>query len=154
MKEADEDNKGRSEARPPTGLEDLRVNVKYKLSGLWAAVMFIFIYVDHLALFIPGLLEDIITGDFPLGSQGMLWAAMVMMTIPALMIFLSLELRADINRRLNIVVGVVYFIIVLSNTVGETWAFYAFGSLVEAGLLFLIIWNAWNWPVREIAARK
>ena len=46
-----------------TILEDVKVNVKIKLSGLWVANLFLFIYVDYFGLFIPGVMEKIIEGE-------------------------------------------------------------------------------------------
>jgi len=43
-------------------LEDPKVNIKTKLSGLWVAVVFLFIYVDYFSLFVPGVLEKMIEG--------------------------------------------------------------------------------------------
>jgi hypothetical protein len=43
-------------------LVDVKIDVKYKLSVLWASIMFLYLYVDHFALFIPGVIEDIVEG--------------------------------------------------------------------------------------------
>jgi hypothetical protein len=84
-------------------------------------------------------------GPFP-ATQGSLLAAMALMTIPSLMVFLSLALPARANRWTNIIVGILYIVVVVGNTVGESWAFYIFGSVVEAVLLALAVWYAWKWP--------
>jgi len=39
-----------------TEMEDVKINVKFKLSALWAAVMFLYVYADIKALFRPGIL--------------------------------------------------------------------------------------------------
>jgi hypothetical protein len=44
-------------------LVDVKVNVKIKLAALWATVMFLYIYVDHFALFELGIIETIIAGE-------------------------------------------------------------------------------------------
>ena len=44
-------------------------------------------------------------GPFPT-TQGALLTAMILMTIPTLMIFLSLTLKAQANRWTNIIVGI------------------------------------------------
>jgi hypothetical protein len=62
------------------------------------------------------------------------------------MVFLSLALPARVNRWTNVVVGIVYILVVLGNIVGETWAYYIFGSVVEVALLALAVWYAWKWP--------
>ena len=40
--------------------EDVKINVKIKLSALWIAVMFLYVYADFKALLQPGLIELII----------------------------------------------------------------------------------------------
>ena len=43
-------------------LEDIKVNVKLKLAALWTSFMFLYIYVDYFALYMPGKIEDILKG--------------------------------------------------------------------------------------------
>ena len=35
-------------------LEDIRVPTRYKLSAMWASVMFCYIYADYFGLYVPG----------------------------------------------------------------------------------------------------
>jgi hypothetical protein len=129
-------------------LQETRVNTKLELSALWAALMFLYIYVDHFALFLPGVLEDAIAGEvggFQV-TQTWLVAAMALMTIPSLMIPMSLFLKAKASRRANIVAGAVYALVVIGNTIGESWIYYIGASVVEFGLLVVIVWTAWTWP--------
>jgi hypothetical protein len=79
-------------------------------------------------------------------TQGSLLSAMVLMAIPSLMIVLSLVLKAKANRWTNIVVGILYILVVIGNTVGESWVFYILGSIVEVVLLALVVWYAFKWP--------
>ena len=140
-----------SNRKTTTILEDAKINVKIKLSALWVAVMFLFIYVDYFGLFKPGLIENVIAGEVA-GlqiTQVFLLAAMTLMTIPSLMIFLSLTLKAKANRWTNIIVGILHIVIVLRFAIGESWAFYIFGTIVEVVLLSLIVWYAWKWPKQE-----
>ena len=51
-----------SEKKAATILEDVKINVKIKISILWATLMFIYIYVDIFRFFQPGELENIIAG--------------------------------------------------------------------------------------------
>ena len=66
-------------------MEDIKVSVKLKLAALWASFMFLYIYVDYFALYMPGKIEDMLTGRvFVLDiSQGFLLAALASVTIPA-----------------------------------------------------------------------
>jgi len=71
---------------------------------------------------------------------------MIMMTIPSLMVFLSLTLKAKANRWTNIIMGILHIAIAIGNVIGETWAYYIFGGIVEVVLLSLIVRYAWKWP--------
>jgi hypothetical protein len=129
-------------------LEELRIPTQVKLAGLWATVMFMYVYVDIIGFFKPGLIEDILVGKvwvFDITQTWML-SSVMLMTIPALMVFLSLALPAKANRYTNISLGAVYIFIALGLAAGETHAYYIFGSVVEAVLLSLIVWIAWKWP--------
>jgi len=133
--------------------EDPKINIKLKLSGLWIASMFLFLYVDLFGFFIPGFTEKVIAGEvghtgIPI-TQGFLLAVIILMMIPSLMIFLSLTLQAKANRWTNIVVGILKIVAVVGGMIGESWIYYIFASVVELVLLSLIIWYAWTWPKLE-----
>ena len=133
-------------------LEDIKVPVKLKLAALWASVMFVYVYVDILGLFKPGFIEDILAGvvwEFEITQT---WAvgALVLMTIPSLMVFLSLALPARANRWTNIVVAALYVPVSIFNVIGEAWVFYFWSAvIVEVALLALVIRYAWTWPAAE-----
>jgi hypothetical protein len=129
-------------------LEDIKVNVKLKLAGLWATVMFVYVYVDIIGFFKPGVIEDILAGKVWELEITQAWAlgALILLTIPSLMVFLSLALPAKVNRWTNIIVATLYIVVSIGNSIGEPWAFIIFGSVVEVVLLSLIIWYAWKWP--------
>ena len=133
---------------PQNALEDIQVSVKLKLAALWASFMFLYIYVDYFALYMPDKIKDIMTGIvfvFDI-TQGFLLAALASVTIPALMIFLSAELPAKVNRWANIIIAAVYIPYTLFNLAGEAWTHMVFGAVVEVVLLCLIIRYAWKWP--------
>ena len=71
------------------------------------------------------------------------------MTIPSLMVFLSLALPAKANRWTNIIVGILYIFVMLGSAIGVSWFYYIFGSIVEVVLFLLIVWYAWKWPKQE-----
>lgn len=131
--------------------EDIKVSLKLKLALLWASFMFLYIYVDYFALYMPGKIDDILKGKvfvFDI-TEGFLLAALVSVTIPALMIFLSIALPARINRWANITIATVYIPYTLFNLAGEAWMHMVFGAVVEVVLLCLIIRYAWKWPCVE-----
>jgi len=130
-----------------TNLEDVKVNIKMKLSALWVVLMFLYVYADIFKLFMPGEIERIISGrQGPVPTtQGSLLTASVLMIFPAVMIFLSLVLRPQVNRWANIILGVLYTFVNISNLIGETWAFYVLFGIVEIALTALIVGYAWKW---------
>ena len=130
-----------------TEMEDVKINVKMKISALWAALMLLYIYGDIFSLYRPGQLEEMMSGrmgPFPV-TQGSLLAASLLMVIPAVMVFLSLTVKPNVNRWANIILGVLYTFVNISNLVGETWVFYIFSGLVEIVLTILIVGYAWKW---------
>lgn len=137
-----------SQKVPQKALEDIKLNVKLKLATLWASFMFLYIYVDYFHLYMPGALEDMLAGKvfiFEI-TQAFLLVVLATVTIPALMIFLSVALPAKVNRCTNIIVATVYIPYTLFNLVGEAWMHMVFGAIVEVVLLLLVIWYAWKWP--------
>jgi Family of unknown function (DUF6326) len=136
-------------------LEDFKVSLKLKLATLWASLMFLYIYVDYFHLYMPGKIGDIQTGKvfvFDI-TQGFLLAALASLTIPALMIFLSVALPAKVNRCANVIIAAVYIPYTLFNLAGEAWMHMVFGAAVEVVLLCLIIRYAWKWPRVETGSR-
>ncbi|MHA1996117.1 MAG: DUF6326 family protein [Candidatus Hodarchaeales archaeon] len=136
-------------------LEDVQINVKIKLSALWAAMMFCYVYADVFGFYIPGFISEIIAGEAPVGSQLSLLGAAILMVIPSVMVFLSLTLKAKVNRWANIIVGIVYtgvnflvnFLLDLISL--EPNAYYILYAIVEVVLTVLIVWYAWKWPTQE-----
>ena len=130
---------------------DGQIPVQVKLSALWAALMFLYIYADIFSLYKPGQIEEVMAGRMgPLPvTQGSLLAASIMMLFPAFMVFLSLALKPRVARWANIILGVLYTAVNIGNLVGETWAFYIFFGLVEMALTLLIVGYAWKWRSSE-----
>jgi hypothetical protein len=135
-----------------TKLEDMKINVKMKLAALWASFMFLYIYVDYFHLYMPGSIKEILAGKMYVFdiTQVALLIGLVSVTIPAVMIFLSVALSAEVNRRTNIIAAAVYIPYTLFNLAGEAWIHMFFGAAVEVVLLLLIIRYAWKWPKQEI----
>ena len=134
-------------------LEDVIINVKFKLSALWVTLMFFYLYADVLTFYQPGALEEIIAGK--LGgvqiNQAFSLTAAIVMAIPSVMVFLSLTLKAKANRWTNIIVGI-YSAGLLLVTVLLAKAFdphYILYDIIEAVLIALILWYAWKWPKQE-----
>jgi len=132
-------------------LEDIKINLKLKLATMWASFMLLYIYIDYLHLYMPGKIEDILKGrvyKFDI-TEGFLIVATVSMTIPALMIFLSVALPAKINRWVNIIIATMYIPYMLFNLAGEAWIHMVIAAIVEVVLLCFIIRCAFKWPRTE-----
>jgi len=137
-----------TQTTPKNTLEDIKVSLKLKLASLWASFMFLYIYVDYFHLYMPGSIKDILAGKvfvFDI-SYVFLLIAMILVTIPTLMIFLSVFLPAGVNRWTNIIVAAVFIPYMLFNLAGEAWVHMYFAAAVEVFLLCLIIRYAWKWP--------
>ena len=128
-----------------------KIPAQMKLSALWAALMFLYVYADIFSLYRPGQIEEVMAGQmgpFPV-TQGSLLTAAILMLIPALMVFLSLALKPVVARWANIILGLLYTVVNIGNLVGETWAFYILFGLVEVALTLLIVGYAWKWRNAE-----
>ena len=131
-------------------LDDLKVHVKLKLSALWAALMFCYVYGDYFGLYVPGKLQGMLDGSGPIGpvSQGTLVATSILLAVPGVMVFLSLVLPPRLDRWLNIILGAFYITIVLMTMPGA-WDFYILMGFIEIVLTALIVYYAWSWPRRS-----
>jgi hypothetical protein len=127
------------------------VGVKVKLAGLWAAMMLLYVYADILSFFRPGEIADIESGKLgPFDvSQSSLVIASLIVILPALMIALSLMLRASVNRPANLALGLLFTLVNVANLIGESWVYYFLFGLLEIALSLTIVATAWNWPRRD-----
>jgi hypothetical protein len=130
-------------------LHDTPAPVRARLAAAWTSFMFFYIYVDHLHLYEPGAVEDILAGvvfEFDI-SQTFVVTALTIVGVPALMILLSMALPARANRMLNLVVASLCIPIAVFNLIGASWPyFYGLGVAVEVGILAYILRSAWTWP--------
>jgi hypothetical protein len=129
-------------------LDEQKVSVRVKLAALWTSFMFLYIYVDYFALYMPGKIEDILNGrvyTFDI-TQGFIFTALFLAIIPMLMIFLSVVLRARANRLTNMIVATALVPYMLFNLAGEAWPHMILAAVVEVALLALIFRYAKKWP--------
>jgi len=119
------------------------VDVRIKLSALWAALMLTYLLGDVLRIF---------SGDFQAGeiggkqvSQGLYLGMAALLVIPAVMVFLSVTLPDKANRWTNIVVPIFFFVFNLIGLPTYPSAYDKF--LIVVGLAFnvLAVWYAWRW---------
>ena len=121
------------------------VDVRIILSALWVAAMFLYQQGDVQRLYSG----DFVPGETDLGkmiSPEMLWMiSAITMTIPVVMVVLSLTLNRPVNRWANIVIGMFYTGYGLIGVTKYPSAYDRF--LIFAGIVFtaLIVWYAWRW---------
>lgn len=135
----------------PDLLEGPPIPMQAKLAAAWTSVMFLYIYVDYFHLYKPGALDEIMAGvvfAFDI-SPALVTVFLALVAIPALMVMLSMTLRARANRALNLVVASLYVPVTVFNAVGESWqwaSFYVLSIGLELLLLAAILRFAWTWP--------
>lgn len=128
--------------------EDVKVNIKIILSGLWAAVTLCYLYGDYFELYVPNKAKGLVEGSNLLDTPVKLFTAAFALSLPAVMVFLSLILKPQINRALNIILGIFFTAIMLLIAVTSltAWrAFYVFLALLESLITILIVIYAWRW---------
>lgn len=132
-------------------LDSAPITVQAKLAAAWTSFMFLYVYVDVIGFYKPGVLVDIQNGfvwEFEV-SAALLTTFLVTVSIPALMVVLSTALPARANRITNLVVASLYIPYSLVNALGETWewaAYYGIAIALEVLLLAAILRWAWAWP--------
>lgn len=133
-------------------LENPKVNIKIKLAALWTATTFCYLYGDYFELYTPGKVDSLISGENVLNSPMILFIASIILAIPPLMIFLSLVLKPQMNRILNIGFGLLFTVMMVLIAIGSLtpwYTFYVFLAIVESILTAIIVWYAWKWPKKS-----
>ena len=135
----------------PNLLANPPIPVQARLAAAWTSFMFLYVYVDVLNFYKPGVVSGILNGliwKFDI-SATLLTIFLVSVSIPALMVVLSLTLTAPANRAANLVVAsllIPYSVFNAAGTTPEWAAFYGISIGVEVLLLAFILRSAWTWP--------
>lgn len=135
----------------PNTLDNRRIPVQAKLAAAWTSFMFLYVYVDVLNFYKPGVVDGILNGlvwRFDI-SPALLTVFLVSVSIPAVMVMLSMTLPDRANRVTNLVVASLLIPYSIFNAAGTTWewiAFYAISIGIEVLLLAFILRSAWVWP--------
>jgi hypothetical protein len=117
------------------------IDPKVKLSLLWVFVILNIAYADILSLMDPtSPIRETMTGA-PLPAGGLIAGAVLMETSIA-MVILSWILNYKVNRWVNIVIGALNILAIVT---GGHGLYYAFFATVEVVSILLIIWFAWKW---------
>jgi len=134
-------------------LEDFKINIKLKISALWISVTLCYLYGDYFELYVPQKTAGLVSGENLLNSPQKLLMAAVLLSIPALMVCLSLVLNPRTSRFLNIIFGFLFtgIMLLIAFTSLVPWkAFYVFLALVESTITAMIIFYAWKWPRQDL----
>lgn len=140
------------------GLSDTKLDIKIKLSALWISLMFLFVYADLKAMYQTGSIEAIIKGEIigmKINDMFLLCSA-ILMSIPAIMIFLSIFLKPKLNRIFNVIFPLL-FVIVNTGTYfapGKVWWYYIYFTSLEYLICILIILITLKWPKTEIKQQQ
>ena len=137
--------------KTPSPWGDPPIPVQAKLAAAWTSLMFLVIYIDYFHLYQPGEIDEIRGGDiFAFEISGTLMSIFfALITIPTLMVLLSLTLPARVNRATNLVVASLFIPISVFNAAGASWDwafYYALTIGVEVLILAFILRSAWTWP--------
>ena len=130
-------------------LDDRQMPVRAKLAAAWTSFMFLYVYVDILGLYKPGVIDDILVGvvwEFDI-SQSWATGALALMAVPLLMVLLSMTLPPRTNRVTNLVVAAIYVPVSVGNVIGESWtSFFGLAVALEVTVLAFVLRSAWIWP--------
>lgn len=129
-------------------LEDIKINIKIKLSALWASVTFFYIYGDYFELYVPDKVQGMINGNSMLDSPVKLFTASLLLAIPASMVCLSIILKPSVNRWLNLIAGIFFtgvMLLIALTSFSEWRVFYVFYAIIESILTSIIVLYAWKW---------
>ena len=130
-------------------LEKQPASVRTKLAAAWTSFMFLYIYVDYLTLYNPGVFEDILNGvvwklDI---TQAFVVGSLALVAVPIFMVLPSTTLPARACRIITLGVASLYVPVSIFNVVDESWTYYfGLGAALEVAILALIIRTAWPWP--------
>lgn len=135
---------------PKSSGQDLQIPVQAKLAAAWASFEFLYVYVDILNFYKPGVVKGILDGlvwKFQV-SPPLLTVMLASVAIPAMMVWLSMTLPKRVNRAVNLVVATLLIPYSMFNAVGAKWewaAFYGLSIGLEVLLLAFILRSVWNW---------
>ena len=135
----------------PKMLHTPPVPVQAKLAAAWTSFMFLYVYVDILNFYKPGVIDGIHNGlvwQFDI-SPTLLTVFLVSVSIPAAMVILSMTLPARANRATNLVIASLLIPYSVFNAAGATWewaGFYGISIGLEVLLLGFILRSARRWP--------
>lgn len=112
------------------------------LSGLWVACMLTYLLGDVLRIFSGDFPNTMSTAKF---TKGMWLGIAVLMVIPIIMVVLALILDQPVNRWVNIIAAVFFFIFNLIGLPTYPSAYDKFLLVVSMVFNVMTVVYAWNW---------
>jgi hypothetical protein len=131
------------------------VDIRIKLSALWAARMLSGLQGDSTRLHDPVAMKEIMAGTSAVRVTSELLLMMsLIFAVPIFMSCLSLTLKDPSNRWANRVIGVLFalFDLVFLGLVlfsGGPFGYEAVWSFVYPTFTASVVWYAWRWPKKE-----
>jgi len=128
-------------------------DVKIKLAVLWLFVAVSMSAVVSVMFMVPGVIDEVrgeeIAG-MKIGHELLLVMAITYYLVPLVMAVLSVTLKDSTNRRVNIIVGIVYtgyiLIELISNIVTVAYPYAILMDISAVVAAALIAWYAYKWP--------
>lgn len=113
------------------------------LSGVWVSLMLTYLLGDVMRIF---------AGDFVAGEMDgfqvtqMMWLGLAaLMLIPILMIYTTMTAPYKLNRYINGIISVFFFLFNLIGLPTYPSLFDQFLIIIGLGFNMLIIWRTWRW---------
>ncbi len=79
----------------------------------------------------------------------------ILLSLPALMVYLSIALPEKLSRIANLVLGLIFTLIMLIFLISaRVWLYYKYFAAVEVALTGSAVWLAWRWPKNQFAAHR
>lgn len=127
------------------------------LAAFWTAMMFFYVYADLLGFFDPRAMRQIMDGNMGFlgpATESLKLSVAVMLSIPALMIPLSLVLTESWTRWTNIVIGALYALVALTTLLAlPSSLHYKYFECLEALCTGAVVRSAWTWRMHASAGR-
>ena len=113
--------------------------------------MFCYIYADILAFYDDYLLGEILNGN--LGSIGPITQELklgigVFMSIPAIMVYVSLAAKPRICRWINTASGGLFTAVSLVTTIMSPFYYYIYFGILELAITVYVVWLVWKWTTQ------
>jgi hypothetical protein len=115
---------------------------RIQLAGLWIAVVLLYLYGDVLRIFSRDFPDLMDTGNF---TKPMWLGISVLMSIPIIMIPITLMVPNPVNRIANIVVAVIFFVFNLVGLPTYPSAYDKYLLIVSLVFNVITVIVAWNW---------